>query len=127
MYTPSILRRYKQLCAYTHGAAGNTSGDFWESNGPIYVRTAFPVVEAELRETLAPSYLLLKIGWPGYTPTDGVRNLLSGPTTGSPRARCDATDTFPAAAIITRAKVWLSWASLAVLISRPEPTLIKTA
>jgi len=77
-----IKRRYAQLCAYTHGAAGHTSGDFWESNGPIYVRDAFPVVEAELRETLALSYLLLKIGWPGYTTTDGVRNLLSGPTTG---------------------------------------------
>jgi hypothetical protein len=77
-----IKRRYKQLCAYTHAAAGKTSGDFWESNGPIYVRTAFPIVEAELRETLALSYLLLKIGWPGYAPTDGVRNLLSGPPTG---------------------------------------------
>lgn len=77
-----IKRRYKQLCAYTHGAAGQTSGDFWESNGPIFVPQALPIVEAELRETLALAYLLLKIGWPGYTPTDGIRNLLAGPTTG---------------------------------------------
>ncbi len=77
-----MKRRYKRLCAYTHGAAGHTSGDFWESNGPIYVSAAFPVVEAEFRETLALSFLLLKIGWPGYTPTDGVRDLLSGPATG---------------------------------------------
>lgn len=77
-----IKRRYSTLCAYTHGAAGHTSGDFWQSNGPIYVPEAFPIVEAELRETLALSYMLLKIGWLGYTTTDGVRNLLAGPTTG---------------------------------------------
>ncbi len=61
---------------------GKTSGDFWESNGPIYVPTVVPLVETELRETLALSYLLLKTGRPGYIPTDGVRSLLSGPTTG---------------------------------------------
>jgi hypothetical protein len=77
-----IKRRYKQLCAYTHGAAGQTSGDFWESNGPIFVPQALPIVEAELRETLALAYLLLKIGWSGYTPTEGVSRLLSGSTTG---------------------------------------------
>lgn len=77
-----IKRRYKELCAYTHGAAGHTNLDFWESNGPIFVPEAFPLVESELRETLAISYLLLKIGWPSYAPTDGVRHLLSGPTTG---------------------------------------------
>jgi hypothetical protein len=77
-----LKSRYSTLCAYTHGVAGHTSGDFWQSNGPIYVPEAFPLVEAELRETLALSYLLLKIGWPGYITTDGVRNLLSGPTTG---------------------------------------------
>jgi hypothetical protein len=48
----------------------------------VYVPSAFLVIEAELRETLAIGYLLLKIGWPGYSTTDGVRNLLSGPTTG---------------------------------------------
>jgi hypothetical protein len=77
-----IKRRYAELCAYTHGAPGKNNVDFWQSNGPIFVRDALPVVEAELRETLALAYLLLKIGWSNYTPTDGVRNLLSGPTTG---------------------------------------------
>jgi hypothetical protein len=77
-----IKRRYAELCAYTHGAPGKNNVDFWQSNGPIFVRDALPVVEAELRETLALAYLLLKIGWSNYAPTDGVRNLLSGPTTG---------------------------------------------
>jgi hypothetical protein len=77
-----IKRRYRQLCAYTHGAAGKTSGDFWESNGPLFVPQALPIIEDELRETLALAYLLLKMGWSGYTPTDGVDTLLSGSTTG---------------------------------------------
>lgn len=77
-----IKRRYAELCAYTHGAAGKNNVDFWQSNGPIFVPEALPIVEAELRETLALASLLLKIGWTGYAPTDGVRTLLSGPTTG---------------------------------------------
>ena len=77
-----IKRRYAELCAYTHGAPGKNNVDFWQSNGPIFVPEALPIVEAELRETLALAYLLLKIGWTGYTTTDGVRNLLSGSTTG---------------------------------------------
>ncbi len=77
-----IKRRYAELCAYTHGAPGKNNVDFWHSNGPIFVPEALPIVEAELRETLALAYLLLKIGWTGYTPTDGVRNLLSGPPAG---------------------------------------------
>jgi hypothetical protein len=57
--------------------------DFWQSNGPIYVPDAFPVVEAELRETLALAYLLLKVGWGGYVPREGAAaRLLSGPATG---------------------------------------------
>jgi hypothetical protein len=77
-----IKRRYAELCAYTHGAPGKNNVDFWQSNGPIFVPEALPIVEAELRETLALSYLLLKIGWSNYTPTDAVRSLLSGPATG---------------------------------------------
>jgi hypothetical protein len=43
---------------------------------------AFPVVEAELRETLALGYLLLKVGWGGYAPRKGAAaHLLSGPAT----------------------------------------------
>ena len=77
-----VKRRYAELCAYTHGAPGKTNVDFWKSNGPIFVPEALPIVEAELRETLALAYLLLKIGWSGYSPTDGVGNLLSGPASG---------------------------------------------
>jgi hypothetical protein len=39
---------------------------FWESNGPIFVPRALAVVEQEFRETLALSYLLLRLGWPTY-------------------------------------------------------------
>jgi hypothetical protein len=58
------------------------SSDLWSSNGPIFVPAVLRRVEDELRETLALAYLLLKMGWSGYVTTDGVRNLLSGPTTG---------------------------------------------
>ncbi|MGO8939307.1 MAG: hypothetical protein ACLP3C_27850 [Mycobacterium sp.] len=78
-----LKRRYKTLCGYTHGGPGARNMDFWQSNGPIYVPQAFPVVEAELRETLALGYLLLKVGWSGYAPREGAAaHLLSGPATG---------------------------------------------
>jgi hypothetical protein len=71
--------RYGRLCAYAHSRAGYNNADFWESNGPIYVTKALGVVEEEMRETLALSYLLLRIGWPSYAPAQGERNLLAGP------------------------------------------------
>lgn len=78
-----LKRRYKALCAYTHGGPGARNMDFWQSNGPVYVPEALPVVEAELRETLALAYLLLKVGWDGYVPREGAAaRLLSGPATG---------------------------------------------
>jgi hypothetical protein len=78
-----LKRRYKALCSYTHGGPGARNMDFWQSNGPIYVPQAFPVVQAELRETLALAYLLLKVGWSGYVPREGAAaRLLSGPATG---------------------------------------------
>jgi hypothetical protein len=78
-----LKRRYKALCAYTHGGPGARNMDFWQSNGPIYIPGAFPVVEAELRETLTLAYLLLKVGWGGYVPREGAAaRLLSGPATG---------------------------------------------
>jgi hypothetical protein len=79
-----LKRRYKTLCGYTHGGPGARNMDFWQSNGPIFVPEALPVVEAELRETLALGYLLLKIGWGGgYVPREGAAaHLLSGPAIG---------------------------------------------
>jgi hypothetical protein len=72
-------RRYARLCAYAHSQAGYNNGDFWESNGPIFVPTALRVVEAEFRETLALGYLLLRLGWPHYRPGRGEAALLDGP------------------------------------------------
>lgn len=78
-----LNRRYTKLCSFTHGRPGARNMDFWQSNGPVYVPEAFPVVESELRETLALSYLLLKIGWEGYEPREGsAARLLSGPAKG---------------------------------------------
>jgi hypothetical protein len=71
--------RYATLCAYAHSRAGYNNADFWESNGPVYRPRALKVVDEELRETLALCYLLLRLGWPGYVPGTGPRELLAGP------------------------------------------------
>ena len=54
-----LARRYKKLCAYTHGNPGHTNMDLCGSNGPIFVDGVLRRVEDELRETLALAYLLL--------------------------------------------------------------------
>lgn len=77
-----LAHQYGKLCDYTHGNPGHTNMDLWLSNGPIFVPAALHTVEEELRETLALAYLLLKLGWTGYTPTEGIANLLWGSTAG---------------------------------------------
>jgi hypothetical protein len=74
--------RYARLCAYAHSRSGYNNVDFWESNGPVFRPQALSVVEAEFRETLAVSYLLLKLGWPTYSKGQGVVSLMAGPMTG---------------------------------------------
>jgi hypothetical protein len=73
---------YGRLCRYSHSRAGYENADFWASNGPIHVPSALLVVEAEFREVLALCYVLLKIGWPAFMPTDGSTLALMVP--GSP-------------------------------------------
>jgi hypothetical protein len=70
--------RYSRLCAYAHSQAGYNNADFWESNGPIFVPSALAVVEAELRETLALCYLLVRLAWPAYHVGQGQPALLDG-------------------------------------------------
>jgi hypothetical protein len=77
--TSWIKDRYSRLCAYAHSQAGYNNADFWESNGPVYRPQALMVVEAEMRETLAIAYLLLRLGRPTYAPAQGPANLLQGP------------------------------------------------
>ena len=74
-----IKHRYAVLSGYAHSEAGYNNADFWESNGPVYRPRALAVVEDELRETLALSYLLLRLGWRSYAPEQGQRKLLAGP------------------------------------------------
>jgi hypothetical protein len=77
-----LSRQYKKLCDYTHGNPGHTNMDLLSSNGPIFVPAVLRRVEDEFRETLALSYLLLKLGCSSYQPTEGIANLLSGSTKG---------------------------------------------
>jgi hypothetical protein len=73
--------RYARLCAYAHSQGGYNNADFWESNGPVFVPRALAVVEQEFRETLALSYLLLRLGWPTYRPGPGPKAIITGPRT----------------------------------------------
>jgi len=70
---------YARLGGYAHSQAGYNNADFWESNGPVYRPQALDVVEAELRETLALMYLMLRIAWQGYEVGQGQPKLLDGP------------------------------------------------
>lgn len=58
------------------------SGHLSGSNGPIFVPKALAVVEQEFRETLALSYLLLRLGWPTYLRGPGPKAIITGPRTG---------------------------------------------
>ena len=69
--------RYARLCSYAHSQGGYNNADFWESNGPIFVPGALSVVEQEFRETLALSYLLLRLGWPTYQPGPGPKAIVA--------------------------------------------------
>lgn len=77
--TAWVKDRYSRLCAYAHSQSGYNNADFWESNGPVFVPSALTLVEAEFRETLALSYLLLRLGWPNYEMGPGQPALLGGP------------------------------------------------
>jgi hypothetical protein len=67
---------------HAHSQGGYNNADFWESNGPVFVPRALAVVEQEFRETLALSYLLLRLGWPTYRPGPGPKAIITGPRTG---------------------------------------------
>jgi hypothetical protein len=69
---------WDRLCGYAHSQAGSDNAHFWKSNGPIYVHDALAVVEADLRETLALSYLLVRLAWPTYAPRQGQSALVNG-------------------------------------------------
>jgi hypothetical protein len=71
---------YDRLCAYAHSRGGYNNADFWESNGPVYRPKAFSLVLTEFWETLALSYLLLKLGWPALKISDDVVNLFGAAT-----------------------------------------------
>lgn len=74
--------RYARLCAYAHSQADYNNADFWESNGPVFISSALMVVENELRETMALSYLLLRLGWQDYRLGPGPRNIMAGSKVG---------------------------------------------
>jgi hypothetical protein len=66
---------YANLCRYAHGGPGHTNVDIWQSNGPVFVGKAFTQFWIDLCDTVALSYVLLKIGWPSLVLPDVARPL----------------------------------------------------
>lgn len=70
--------RYKRLCGYAHSRTGYDNGAFWRSSGPLFAGGALPIIESEVRETLALCYLLQRLATPAYAPGQGQKALLAG-------------------------------------------------
>lgn len=70
---------YRRLCAYAHSQAGFNNADFWASNGPVYRPHAYAVVFDELRETVAVSYVLLRVCWSTFKLPADLSTLLDEP------------------------------------------------
>ena len=59
-----VQETYNKLCRYTHSRAGHTNADIWQSNGPIFIPSAFTQFWTDFCDTIALCYVILKIGWP---------------------------------------------------------------
>jgi hypothetical protein len=59
-----IRRLYAHLSDYAHSRPGFTSGDLWNSNGPVYETNAFHLCFDMQIATFAACYLLTKIAKP---------------------------------------------------------------
>jgi hypothetical protein len=66
---------YNKLCRYAHSRAGYTNADIWQSNGPVFIPRAFTQFWTDFCDTVALSYVLLKIGWPKLVLADVARPL----------------------------------------------------
>jgi hypothetical protein len=70
---------YRRLCAYAHSQVGFNNADFWQSNGPVYRPNTYVLVIDELRETIAVSYVLLRVCWPTFNLPADLSLLLDEP------------------------------------------------
>jgi hypothetical protein len=57
---------YRKLCAFTHSRPDSSDGEFWRSNGPIYVSSAFDLVFKLQASTYAACYILAEIARPKF-------------------------------------------------------------
>jgi hypothetical protein len=57
---------YDELCPYTHVRPDASDGEIWQSNGPIYVASAFSGVFELQISTFAAGYVFTKIARPGF-------------------------------------------------------------
>jgi hypothetical protein len=70
-----VQRVYSNLCRYAHSRAGHRNADIWQSNGPVFIPKAFTQFWIDFCDTVALSYVLLKIGWEDLELPDTARPL----------------------------------------------------
>jgi hypothetical protein len=72
-----VQETYNRLCRYAHSRAGYTNADIWQSNGPVFIPSAFTQFWTDFCDTVALCYVLLKIGWPELVLPSLARPLFS--------------------------------------------------
>jgi hypothetical protein len=73
-----VEETYNKFCRYAHSRAGHTNVDLWQgSNGPVFIPEAFTQFWKDYCDTVALSYVLLKIGWPQLVLPDDAQPLFA--------------------------------------------------
>jgi hypothetical protein len=97
-----VRRFYSELSDYAHSRPGSTNGDLWQSNGPIYVSTAFRLTTALCVETYALCYAAVALARRTFILPDRLQALLRPAVdlAGPPLPEAYA-ELFPTAAIVS--------------------------
>ncbi len=68
---------YKDVCRYAHSQPGYTSGDIWQSNGPVFVPRAFQQFWFDYRDVVIACYILTKLAYPPLLLPKEARSIAS--------------------------------------------------
>lgn len=74
-----LRRAFSGISEYSHSRPGHTHGHLWESNGPIYVPSAFQHVAWISFETVALSFVLAMLAKPKMRVPQAIVDLLADP------------------------------------------------
>lgn len=63
---------YSNVCRYAHSQPGHTNADIWQSNGPVFIASAFTQFWLDYCDVLLACYVLLRIGDPALVLPDSI-------------------------------------------------------